>query len=499
MTAPKEIDLWEWQDEAVEAMRENIRNDVPNQILVAPTGSGKTITSAYLIDEARKKGKRCFFICDRISLIDQTSAVFDEYGIDHGVIQAKHWRWKPWAKVQIASAQTLARRTWPEDIALIVVDEAHTVHKTVADRISKRDTVTIGLTATPFTKGLGKLYDSVVNVRTLNQLTADGKLCPFQVYAAVEPDMTDARVVAGEWTDDAAEKAAMPIIGDAVKEYLKHAPGQKFIAFGVNVRHCEELQKQFLEAGVQTGLYTHLTPDDERTAMVQEFKQRGGYIQGLISVAALSKGFDVPAVECIIMCRPLRSSLTEHIQILGRGLRMDPENPDKVCTVLDHAGNMMRFWYAMNEYFENGVHELDDGKRKPKKAAKDDEERVKKCPMCSHVHSPRPTCPMCGHEYPKPAPIEHVPGELKAMAAGIAANVSTLRQDVYSQLLHVAQVRKYKEVWARHRFKELFGAWPNGLDDTPRPATPRTLSWITERQIAWAREKQKAERQAAAS
>jgi DNA repair protein RadD len=224
------ITLYPWQAEAVEALRTNIRAGTRNQILAAPTGSGKTVVGSYLIDECLTKGKRAVFVCDRIPLIDQTSRTFDEYGIRHGVIQADHWRYRPWERIQVASSQTLARRKWPDDLALIVVDECHTVHKTVAQRIAERDCITIGLSATPFTKGLGKLYDSVVTVRTLNQLTADGYLAPYRVWAASEPDMSGAKVVAGEWTEKEAESRAMPIIGDIVSEYLKHAAGTKFIA-----------------------------------------------------------------------------------------------------------------------------------------------------------------------------------------------------------------------------------------------------------------------------
>lgn len=483
----REIQLYDWQGEAAEALRSNIRSGTKNQILVAPTGSGKTIIATYLIAEAAKKGKRAVFVCDRVNLIDQTSAVFDDYGLPHGVIQADHWRWRPWEKVQVASAQTLARRKWPEDVDLIIVDEAHTVHNSVSKRILERNCVTIGLSATPFTKGLGKLYDAVVTVRTLNQLTADGYLAPYTIYAATEPDMTGAKTAAGEWTIDEAADRAMPIIGDAVAEYLKHAAGKKFIAFGVNVAHCEEMQRQFMAAGVQCSLYTYQTGDEERTAMVREFRTADSYLRGLISVAALSKGFDVPGIEVIIMCRPLRISLAEHIQILGRGLRRDPDNPEKCCIVLDHAGNCIRFWQQMHDFFEHGSTQLDDGKRKEKKKNEPPEKEPYKCPRCAHVHPPRPMCPMCGHEYPRRNLVEHVPGELRALAAGTPSTVSNLRQDVYSQLLHVSDQRGYKEGYATHKFRELFGDWPNGLHKSPAPPTPKTLSWLKSQQIRWAK------------
>lgn len=483
------IELWDWQAEAVDELRANIAAGVKNQVLASPTGSGKTIIATYMMQEAAARGTRCVFVCDRIALIDQTSAVLDSYGIDHGVIQANHWRWRPWMHIQVASAQTIARREWP-DADLIIVDECHTVFKTVAERIKRRDAVTIGLSATPLTRGLGKLYDDVVTVRTLNQLTDDGYLAPWVAYSTGQPDMEGAKVTAGEWTDAAAEERAMPIVGDAVEEYLRHASGRKFIAFGSTVRHCEALQRQFMEAGIRTGLYTYKTPDIERKQLLLDFAQRESRLMGMVSVAALAKGFDAPNVECIIMCRPLRSSLAEHIQILGRGLRRDPENPDKTCIVLDHAGNMQRFWYPMMEFFENGVHELDDGKRKKSGGGDRSDPPPKTCPKCEHIHAPRPRCPMCGHEYPKPPVPEHAEGSLTVLGNGKRPPERTVtgamasreqKQKVWSQLLYIADERGYKKGWAAHNYRDLFGVWPRGLDDRRTPPARWIREWVHRR------------------
>lgn len=491
----KDIVLHQFQDESVEALRENIRRGVKNQVLSAATGSGKTVIGSFLLDECLNKGKRGIFVCDRVSLVDQTSAMLDDYGVPHGVIQAQHWRWQPHQKIQVASAATLEKRGWP-DAHLIIVDEAHTVRKHVANRIAKRDCITIGLTATPFTRGLGKLYDAVVTVTTTNKLIADGFLCPFHVYAASEPDMTGAKVTAGEWADDVAAERAMPIVGDCVTEYLKHADGKKFIAFGCNVAHCEELQKQFLAAGVQCALYTYRTPDEARADMVKEFKRADGYIKGLISVSALAKGFDAPTVEAIIMARPLKSSLAEHIQILGRGLRSDKANPDKQCIVLDHAGNMIRFWNQMQDFFEVGASKLDEGKRKDKKPREPNEKKPVKCPKCFHVHFARPSCPSCGFEYPRRSNVEHEAGELVSLDGKSGMSLDE-KQALWSQLLCVVRERGYKEGWAAHKYKTKVGVWPRGLADVEAEPSPGLMRWLKSEQIRWAK-RRKPEQQVAA-
>jgi DNA repair protein RadD len=478
-----ELSLYGFQTESIEALRANIRAGTMNQILSAATGSGKTVIAAHLLDECFKKGRRGVFVADRVNLIDQTSATLDQYGIPHGVIQADHWRRRPWERIQVASPQTLARRSWPA-VDLIVVDEAHGLHKTVADRIQRRDVVTIGLTATPFTKGLGRYYDAVVTVTTTNKLIADGYLSPFRVFAASEPDMTGVRVDAGEWAEKETAKRAMPIVGDCVAEYLKHGDGKKFIAFGVNVEHCEEMQRQFLAAGVATELYTYRTGDEERARMVAEFRKPDSYIRGLISVGALAKGFDVPDVEVVIMARPLRSSLAEHIQILGRGLRKHPGKTE--CLVLDHAGNCLRFWDQMQDFFEHGASTLDDGRKKEKKAADQREREPTKCPRCSHVHDRRPACPACGHVYPRRSEVEHQAGELRELSGGPTATPNE-KQAFYSQLLYIALQRGYKPGWVSHKYHERFGVWPRAMDEIPAAPTRSTMNWIRSRQIAFAK------------
>jgi DNA repair protein RadD len=482
-----DISLYPYQLDAVEQLRRNIREGIRTQILAAPTGSGKTVIASFLIDECHKKGKRAVMVCDRIPLIDQTSTTLDLYGIPHGVVQAQHWRRQPDQRVQVASAQTLARRKWPP-ADLIIVDEAHTIHRNVTERISTRDTVVIGLTATPFTRGLGRMYDAVVSVTTTNKLIEDGFLAPYRIFAASEPDMTGAKVVAGEWTDEAAAERAMPIVGDVVAEYLKHCDGERFIAFGVNTAHCAEMQRRFMEAGVPCALYTYRTSDEERAELVRDFKASDGHLRGLISVSALAKGFDVATVGCIIMARPLRTSLAEHIQIWGRGLRVDPDNPSKVCTILDHAGNVARLWEPTMEFFANGATALDDGRKRETKKAEKKQSEPMKCPKCAAVHAPRPMCVSCGYEYPRRNKIHHLDGELHEFAGG---GKSSDRRDLHAQLLWIARERGYAEGWAARTVRDRTGQWPSGTPEPMEP-TPAVRNYVRSRMIAWAKSKKRA-------
>ena len=479
-----EIELRDYQSDAIESLRHGIRQGIKNQVLAAPTGAGKTVLAAYLVDECYKKGKRAIFVADRIALINQTSKLFDQYGIPHGVMQAQHWRYRPYENIQIASAQTLARRKFPPT-DLIIVDECHSLMKVVLNRIQERDCVTIGLSATPFTKGLGKYYDAVKSVTTTNKLIADGFLANFEVYAASEPDMTGAKIVAGEWVDSDAAERAMPIVGDCVKEYLKHGNGKKFIAFACNVAHCEALRDQFMASGINVDLYTYKQEDEYRDDLVSEFRKPNSMVRGLISVAALSKGFDVPDVEVIIMARPLRSSLSEHIQILGRGLRAHPDKTH--CVILDHSGNMKRFWDDMHHFLEHGVDNLCDGTVKKNKEKKDDKKEPRKCPNCHHLHNPAPACPMCGFTYKYKSEIRHEAGELTKLGKKASSSL-------FEELAYYAVVTRKKEPlaaqkWCQAMHKSMTGTWSTKKIADVKLSVPtmETVNKIKHQNIKWAK------------
>lgn len=495
LSEAKVLELRPYQLAAIERIRELIREGRKNIILCAPTGSGKTVLGSHLINEADRKLKRAAFVVDRTTLINQTSETFDTYGIDHGVVQADHARCQPWQRVQLCSAQTIARRKWPE-ADLLVVDEAHTVMKVVADRITDRNTITVGLTATPFTRGLGKLYDALVNVTTTSQLITDGYLSPYRIFAAVEPNMDGVKVVAGEWVDAEASKRALEVVGDVVLEYTRHGEGRKFICSACDVAHAEELARQFNAAGIWAEAYSYKTPDERRFEFVTEFRKANSAIRGLISPVALTKGFDVPDVSCIIMARPLRKSLAEHIQFFGRGLRIHPSKQN--CIVLDHSGNSARFWNEWNEFFDTGCLELDDGKPKPKPKKKDKEQvEFVKCGQCKHLHKPLPRCPACGHEYPKRITVQHVPGTLAELIAG--GSRRRLSADLWPQLVtHARSARPGDPVAARKLalalFKSLTGVWPDKdfAVIEPAPMTREVWAAIRANNLRYARERRQA-------
>ena len=123
------LQLREAQLRAIQMLRDGFASGHRSQILVGPTGFGKTEIAIALLEAAKKKGTKSAMILDRIVLCDQTSQRLEKYKIDHGVLQSGHWRYRPYENIQVCSAQTLEKRGSFPGLTLMIVDEAHAMRK----------------------------------------------------------------------------------------------------------------------------------------------------------------------------------------------------------------------------------------------------------------------------------------------------------------------------------------------------------------------------------
>ena len=452
-----------FQIDAHEQLRKGFREGHKNQIIMAPTGAGKTYLGLRICNEAIQKGKRAVFLCDRTTLINQTSTVADSYGLhEHGIIQAKHWRRRPDELLQIASVQTVGKRGfWPK-MDVLVVDEAHTTYKAWTEFAMNTGAAVIGLSATPFTVGLGKIFTNLINATTMYDLTQQGVLVPMRVFSCHRPDMTGAETAGGEWTDKAAEERELKIVGDVVSDWLKHGDNRKTIVFGATIKHCEELCKQFINAGVMAAVFTSDTTAKEREDLLKEYRKANSHLKVLISVEALAKGFDVPDVGCICDARPLRKSLSTAIQMWGRGLRSSPETGKTDCHLLDFSGNIVRFFEDFNDIYFNGLDALNDGDKLDKKIRTQEEFEPKGCPRCGYMPFHK-RCMACGFEKITGQISDALPGHMKEIFIGegknkkkLADNSEHLWNQVVAYAKHHSQPEK-QSARAWHLFKQITG------------------------------------------
>ncbi len=144
--------------------------------------------------------------------------------------------------------------------------------------------------------------------------------------------------------------------------------------------------------------------------------------------------------------------------------------------MLDHSGNCARFWQQTNDFFEHGVVELDDGKKKAKEKPKQVEKEPVKCPQCRVLHKPAPVCPCCGHEYPRRQTVQHVPGTLKELLAAtdFPGRDAKLRHELWPQLVGYVFGRGMDGEVAQKRaqayYKEITGDFARARIETTEPA-----------------------------
>jgi len=499
-----DVQLREYQSDAVQMLRDGIKAGYRKQVLVSPTGSGKTEIACFMLQEARRKMSKALFIVDRVVLVDQTSERMDRYQIAHGVIQSGHWRFRQYEPIQICSAQTIERRGIPEDVAVVFVDEAHCLRKKIVTFLENTEAIVIGLTATPFAKGMAKIYKNLVNVTTMNELIAQEFLVPLKMYAAKAIDTVGMKVIAGEWSEREIEERGLDIIGDIVSEWQnkteQHFGGPvKTIVFSATVAHGEELCKQFNAAGFNFHQISYKDGGDEhRRELIAEFRKPNSTIHGLISCEVFTKGFDVEDVLCGISARPYRKSLSSHIQQMGRIMRSSPGKTFGLW--LDHSGNALRFMEDTNDVFQNGVATLDDGKMddKVRKEPTEKERDQIKCSCGYILMGFEKACPGCGKERKQTAKIEALPGMMVELETGKKANREyswTAKAQFMAGLKTYEAERGYRPGYAANQYREKFGVWPNDprvRDVAPGMITLETRSWIKSRMIAFAKSKQRA-------
>lgn len=504
----REIVLRDYQSSAIEALRTKIRNGQKRLILCAGTGAGKTLMSGHLLKQAHRKCSYALFIVDRVALVEQTSAVFDEYGIPHGIVQGMNARYAPRENVQVCSAQTLANRRLPRDPDLIVVDECHTRYKGTLDFIARYpDAVKIGLTATPFTKGMANEWDGVVNVIPTRELINTGYLIEPKIYVAKSPDDAELGLNSfGEFSDESAASAGIRIVGDVVAEWIgktnEHFGGAaKTIVFSPTVEHGRELCDAFRAAGYNFQQISYLDKnDDERSAKIREFRRPDSEIVGLVSCGVLTKGFDVPEVRIGISCKPYRKSLSSHMQEIGRVMRPLPDGLPKKALWLDHSGNIERFALEMYDVWDNGVGELDRSTKRDSENRERTEITREKvvCPQCSGAIRGS-ICTSCGWERPARSNITIADGELHEFTmkrvemqprAGLRADCLKDPRAVWNGALNYAMDSTSKGEAAARKWAA--GIWygiypgqklPFGWFDMPRqPPTMDTYS-LAEREV----------------
>ena len=456
-----------YQEQAIEKMRQAIRQGYRKIVFVLPTGGGKSHVFGQIIRNAVDKGNTVLWLVHRRNLVLQMQDVLrDHFEIEAGVIMSGVES-NLTAAVQIGTIQTYARRLLLDGgrffvrADVVMVDESHrSVSKSFRQVLDiYKDKIILGCTATPMRadgRGLGEIYETIVDIANVKELTLSGYLSPARYFAAESPDLSKVKISMGDYAVKDLEKAVnkTKLVGDIVENWLKYGQNRRTIVFCVNVKHSIAVCEAFNKAGVQAEHLSAISSDEERADVFRRMED--GDTRVVCNVALYQEGLDVPNVSCIVMARPTKS-LGLYRQCLGRGLRPAPNRPD--CLVFDHAGTIEE-----NGFLEDEIEWTLDGKEKAWAKKKDPKEKKPvKCSVCNLVFQGGSKCPDCGSPVKTfGKKIDTVDGELKELSPKKVNQLSwSEKRMIMAGLVWYEQNKGWNPGRKAHLYKTLTSAWPN--------------------------------------
>jgi DNA repair protein RadD len=469
-------------------------------IIVLPTGGGNTIVGSAIIKKYAANRRGVLVLAHRREIIKQTSGKLLKHGVPHGIIQAGITP-RPLEDVQLASIQTLWTRaihTGSMDLPraeLLVVDECHHAPARTYRKIidAYPDAILLGLTATPCRgdgRGLGGIFDTIVEGPQVAELIEQGYLVKTRVYAPAEPDLKGVRVQAGDYVESQlADRMDQPkLIGDVVTHWHKYGERRKTVCFAVNVSHSVHLKDEFIASGVRAEHIDGSTPKPERDATVARLAS--GAIELVTNCAVLTEGWDMPEVGCCILARPTKK-MGLYRQMIGRVLRTAEGKADAI--VLDHSGAVFRHGFAEDpvEWTLSPDRHVESPKH-AQRCEPGSKSRMLECGQCGAIRIAGEPCCACGYlPAPPPRAVEIGAGDLGLVTAGRtqpAVYAPAQHLEWLGMLTTIAAERGYKPGWAAVNFKEKFGAWPPwGTVVDPIPPSPEVRAWVRSRMIAYAK------------
>ena len=495
------MDLFYYQTDKVAEFERLIEQGERKIMLVAPTGSGKTVIASAIIHGV---SRRVLVVAHRREIVNQTSGKLTAFGVHHGVIQAgDEDKLRPMSAVQVASIQTLHARAIrsasmpmpPAD--LLIIDEAHhacaPTYRAVVEKYP--DAIVLGLTATPCRgdgRGLGGIFKVLIECPQILELIENGYLVKTRVYAPVNPDLHGVQTRQGDYVESqlAERMDRDKLVGDIVTHWHKFGERRRTVAFACGVGHSIHIADEFVRAGVRAEHLDGETSIGDRTAILDRLAS--GETQVVTNCMVLTEGFDCPDIGCCILARTTKK-MGLFRQMIGRVLRPADGKPDAI--VLDHSGAVFR--HGLPE--DHVLWTLDPERQATAPAH---QHRLKnalhkgliECSQCSALRLGGKPCPACGFMPRRPA--EFIPttaGELGLVQRGKAKVQYGPDEKVqwHAMLAGVATERGYKPGWVAHKFKEKFGDWPQTRAINPIKPTPEVLSWVRSRNIAYAKAKQR--------
>ena len=337
-----------YQAAALDTIAARYRAGITRQMVVLPTGTGKTVVFAYLVD--RRRPGRALILAHRDELIQQAAGKLAQVsggGLDIGIVKARQD--EAGAPVVVASVQTLARPGRVERLGrfdTVIADECHhsvsPTWRDVLDRLGCLDPggpLTVGFTATAQRTdklALGTVWQEIVYKRGIMQMIGEGYLVDVRgQQIGSDFDLGNLKVKAGDFTDGSIgdELERSDALAAVVAAYRRYADGRLAVGFTPTIATAHMLAAAFAAEGIPAEAVDGTMAIDERRAVLARLHRGETRVVG--SCAVLSEGWDEPAVSCALMLRPTKSA-PFFTQMVGRILRPFVSKTDAI--VLDVAG-----------------------------------------------------------------------------------------------------------------------------------------------------------------
>lgn len=425
------IPLRPYQNDALSKLADEFRQGKRAPLLVAPTGSGKTVMLSHVVHGHLAKGGSVNWYAHRRELVDQASDTLRACGLDVG------------DKVRVLSVQgALASGEIPE-CSLAVFDEAHHFSDAAEEwarlTAAHKNAFIVGATATP-ERGdgspLNPPFDSLVVAAQVPELIKLGHLVPVDMIRPAR------KLKPGKL-------AQSPVVA-----YQKFAAGHRAVVFAQHVEAAKLFQDEFEAANIDARVIHGKTPAFLRANTLELF--RGGSLPVIINVYVLTEGWDCPATSAIILARSIGSA-SMYMQTIGRGMRPSP-GKDK-CIVLDLSGCSHTFGPPDQEW-EFSL----DGEGMKSKV--DPIERL--CHMCGTPLGLVAVCPDCGKDHSLLMP--EITGEKIDRFAWIKKDPDHKRIERLARWIQEGRARGYKLGWALGKYKGVYGEYP--------PASVRNVAML---------------------
>lgn len=336
------MQLRPYQQEAFEDVFAQWDGGTHRTLVVMPTGTGKTIVFAKIVEECVRRGSRVLIMAHRGELLDQAAdKIFKSTGLRCSVEKAEQTCLGEWFRVVVGSVQTLMHerrlRKFPSDyFDAIIIDEAHHCVSDSYQRVLQHfnGSYVLGVTATPDRtdlKNLGSYFESLAFEYTMPQAIKSGYLVPIKALTVpLSIDISMVGISAGDFKVGEIGTALDPYLYQIADEMVKYCMDRKTIVFLPLIATSQKFMAILNERGFVAAEVNGSSQD--RAQILQDFED--GKYNVLCNSMLLTEGYDCPAVDCIIVLRPTKSRPL-YCQMVGRGTRLSPETGKDHLLLID--------------------------------------------------------------------------------------------------------------------------------------------------------------------